>query len=95
MSFTEGYQALINDVAVAKQIKKIAIQHLGAENVFEKEAPSLGVEDFSFFLDRAPGAFYHLGCGNKSKNITSALHTDTFDIDETCLAMGVFFNNVK
>lgn len=88
--FTEGYQALINDVAVAKQIKKIASQHLGAENVFEKEMPSLGVEDFSFFLDRAPGAFYHLGCGNKEANITSALHTDTFDIDESCLAMGVF-----
>ncbi|MBF4692748.1 M20 metallopeptidase family protein [Fusibacter ferrireducens] len=90
VSFSEGYPALVNDVAVARQIKKIASQCLGEENVFEKEAPSLGVEDFSFFLDRAPGAFYHLGCGNKEKNITSSLHTDTFDIDESCLAVGVF-----
>ncbi|GAU77224.1 M20 family metallopeptidase [Fusibacter sp. 3D3] len=90
VTFSEGYQALINDVTVTKQIKKIANQYLGEKNVFEKEAPSLGVEDFSFFLDRAQGAFYHLGCGNKSKNLISALHTDTFDIDESCLALGVF-----
>ena len=93
VTFKEGYQALVNDAQVAKKIKRVAKSLLGDKNVFEKKLPSLGVEDFSFFLDHAPGAFYHLGCGNAEKNIVSALHTDTFDIDEDCLALGVMLQS--
>lgn len=93
VTFSEGYQALVNDTQVAKKIKHIAASLLSEKNVFEKKLPSLGVEDFSFFLDHAPGAFYHLGCGNAEKNITSALHTDTFDIDEDCLTVGVMLQS--
>ncbi len=94
VSFREGYQALINDIPVARKVKALAASVLGNEHVYEKEAPSLGVEDFSFFLDRAPGAFYHLGCGNQSKEISSALHTEQFEIDETCLTVGVFLQSL-
>jgi amidohydrolase len=88
-TFYEGYKALINNNEVVDIIKENAIKLLGKENVEFKELPSLGAEDFSYFMDVAKGAFFHLGCGNPAKGITSPIHTEHFDIDEECLKVGV------
>ena len=85
----EGYSPLVNDNSVVDIVKNSAVNLFGKDNVFIREKASLGAEDFSFFLENSKGAFYHLGCGNKSKNITSGLHTANFNIDENCLALGV------
>ncbi|MFA9423538.1 MAG: M20 family metallopeptidase, partial [Sedimentibacter sp.] len=87
--FYEGYKFLINNDEVVDVIKENAEKILGTENVVHKEFPSLGAEDFSYFSDVAEGAFFHLGCGNVKKGITSFLHTESFDIDEECLKTGV------
>ena len=87
--FYDGYQALINDDEVVDVIKENAEKLLGKENVVFKEFPSLGAEDFSYFIDAAKGAFFHLGCGDAKKGITSPIHTEHFDIDEKCLKIGV------
>jgi metal-dependent amidase/aminoacylase/carboxypeptidase family protein len=50
---------------------------------------SLGVEDFAYFLEKTPGAFFGLGCACKEKGITHSLHNKHFDIDEDCLSIGV------
>ncbi len=96
VDFYDGYQALINNDEVVDIVNENAEKVLGSENIIYKEFPSLGAEDFSYFLDASKGAFFHLGCGNSSKGITSAIHTDTFDIDEECLKIGVVLqvNNV-
>jgi amidohydrolase len=88
-SFYDGYQALINDDEVVDIIKENAEKLLGKENVQFKEFPSLGAEDFSYFVNAAKGAFFHLGCGNSEKGITSPIHTENFDIEEECLKVGV------
>ena len=88
-SFYDGYQALINDDEVVDVIKDSAEKLLGKQNVEFKEFPSLGAEDFSYFIYAAKGAFFHLGCGNAAKGITSPIHTEFFDIDEECLRVGV------
>lgn len=87
--FIEGYCALINDDEVVDVIKENAVRLLGEENVVFKEFPSLGAEDFSYFCDVAKGAFYHLGCGNSERGITSSIHSENFDIDEDCIKTGV------
>ena len=87
--FYDGYQALINDDEVVDIIKENAEKLLGKENVQFKEFPSLGAEDFSYFVNAAKGAFFHLGCGNSEKGITSPIHTENFDIEEECLKVGV------
>ena len=84
-----GYSPLINDNFVVDIIKESSENLFGKDNVFIRKKASLGAEDFSFFLEHSKGAFYHLGCGNKSKNITSGLHTADFNIDENCLPLGV------
>lgn len=89
VEFESGYKALINDSEVVQVLRDVSQVVLGKGNVIEKEHPSLGVEDFSYFLDRAKGAFFHLGCGLENEN-SGALHTQDFMIDENCLVMGVY-----
>ncbi len=86
IEFHKGYNALINDDAIADLIMKVGSEVLGEENVLVKEFPSLGVEDFSYFLEAAEGAFYHIGCG---KGTREALHTSGFELDEEVLSLGV------
>ena len=88
----EGYAPLVNDNFVVNIVKENAINLLGKDNVVFRKHPSLGVEDFSFFLEHSKGAFYHLGCRNQEKNILSPLHTADFDIDEDCLEIGVMLH---
>lgn len=89
VTMEEGYKALINNSAMVDLVLDTAKRLLGNDCVSIKEHPSLGVEDFSCFLTKAPGAFFHLGCRNEQKGIASALHTNTFDIDEDSLEAGV------
>lgn len=89
VQFEAGYKALINDNEVVKVLREVAVTALGREKVIEKEHPSLGVEDFSYFLDHSKGAFYHLGCGFEEGPL-GALHTKDFIIDEESLVLGVY-----
>jgi amidohydrolase len=84
-----GYAALINYNWVVDLVAEEANALLGEESIIWRDKASMGVEDFSFFMQERPGAFYHLGCGNPGKGTTAALHSNGFDIDEDCLPIGV------
>lgn len=83
VTFTDSYGALQNDPALHARFEEVARALLGAENVVQREAPSLGVESFSFFVQRVPGVYYDLGCG-----VGSPLHACDFYVDEDCLPLG-------
>lgn len=89
---TPGYAALVNDDHEAARVKRVAARLLGAENVIEKAAPSMGGEDFSFFCDCAPGAFFHVGCVKPDWMPAPPLHSKDFCIDEACLTIGVMMH---
>jgi amidohydrolase len=95
-----SYPVLVNDEAATEFVRQTAIQVLGAPNVHLRQKPTLGVEDFAYYLRERPGAFWHLGCGKRpplaadsvgsiSAGATAALHSPDFDIDESCLPIGV------
>lgn len=53
------------------------------------EAPmSMGAEDFSFYLQKVPGAFISLGVKNEGKGIIYPHHHPKFDVDEDALWRG-------
>lgn len=89
VSFHDGYIALVNDDRVVDVVAAAAERVVGTENILYKEFPSMGGEDFSYFGEAAPSAFYHIGCGNPEKGITAPLHSRDFKIDEECLVTGV------
>jgi metal-dependent amidase/aminoacylase/carboxypeptidase family protein len=52
----------------------------------------MGGEDFSFFSDCAPGAFFHIGCVNPEWMPAPPLHSRDFRIDENCLTIGTLMH---
>lgn len=87
-----GYAALVNDDQEVARVKRVAGALFGAENVLEKAAPSMGGEDFSFFSDCAPGAFFHVGCVSPEWMPAPPLHSRDFCLDEKCLTIGTMMH---
>lgn len=83
-----GYPFLVNDENVSGRAKQAAIAYLGKENVEDLDL-RMTSEDFAFYSQQIPSCFYRLGTGNKLKNITSNVHTSTFDVDEKSMEIGV------
>jgi len=84
-----GYNALVNDEGEAARIRRVGARLFGEANMLEKAEPSMGAEDFSFFCDAAPGAFYHIGCVRPEDMPAPALHSDQFHLDERCFTVGM------
>lgn len=82
-----GYPYLVNHPEFTEECRMLAKKYLGESNV--EELPlRMTAEDFAFFSQQVDSCFYRLGTGNQSKNITSGVHTATFDIDENALEIG-------
>ena len=86
VEITDGYSALINAPAEAARALRLAGELLGRENALLRADPSMGGEDFSFFAEQAPAAFFHLGCA--SQQPAAPLHSAGFTVDERCLPIG-------
>ena len=84
----EGYPFLKNDEHLSNHFHEFASEYLGKENIIELDL-AMTAEDFAFYSHHIPACFYRLGTGNKSKNITSNVHTSTFNIDEKALETGM------
>jgi len=74
------------------RIRRVAGRLFGRENAVEKPEPSMGGEDFSFFSDCAPGAFFHVGCAAREKMPAPPLHSKDFALDERCLTIGALMH---
>ncbi|MCB0580531.1 MAG: amidohydrolase, partial [Phaeodactylibacter sp.] len=81
-----GYPVLFNNEALTQKAFRYAEEYLGKENVVELPI-RMTAEDFAYYSQEMPACFYRLGTGNPARGITSPIHTNTFDVDEDCLAL--------
>ncbi len=79
-----GYGAVYNHDVYHQLAESCARALVGDDLVIRRKQASLGVESFCYFVQDTPGVFYDLGCG-----VGTALHTDTFQINEACLLPGI------
>jgi len=86
--FKYGYPVLINDSEMSKLVATACSKGIGKENV-EVLKPSMGAEDFAYYLEKVPGSFFRLGCRNEEKGIIHPYHSSLFNIDESVLPIGV------
>jgi metal-dependent amidase/aminoacylase/carboxypeptidase family protein len=86
--FEYGYPVLINDSEMSKLVASACSKGIGKENV-EVLKPSMGAEDFAYYLEKVPGAYFRLGCRNEEKGMIHPYHSSLFDIDEEVLPFGV------
>ncbi len=86
-----GSPALINDKEATHFLLQVGKEYFGRNNCHFTEKPSLGGEDFSFYLEQVPGSFFRIGTGNPEKGISAYFHESKYDIDEAALPMGAGF----
>ncbi|OKP97277.1 M20 family metallopeptidase [Paenibacillus sp. P46E] len=80
--------SVVNDKEAVQRVLKAARNVVGEKRVVVLDQPSLAGEDFGWYLDRVPGAFAFIGCGNEEQGITHAIHQPNFNIDEEMLVHG-------
>ena len=88
VTLSESYPAMVNHEPVSRFVAETAIEIVGEDRVLFRH-PKFGSEDFSYFLERCPGAGFDLGCANEAEGITHMLHTSRFNLDERVLTLGV------
>ena len=83
-----SYPPLVCDDGAVDLVRRNAERLVGADRVAVKSTPNMGVEDFAYYLQRVPGAFFSLGVRNEAKGIVHTIHNHLFDVDEECMAFG-------
>lgn len=84
LDYTFSYPVTRNDAGAANHALEVARGLFGEDSVLELPNPSMGAEDFAYFLEKVPGAFAWLGVGEE----VSGLHTPRFAFDEKVLPRG-------
>ncbi len=79
--------SVVNDNTTVDLLKGAVSLALSPAAVQWIDQPSMGSEDFSYYLDHVPGAMFRLGVAGDQVG-TAPLHTAAFDVDERAIAVG-------
>jgi amidohydrolase len=82
------YPLLVNHTSGVSIAREVVGELLGPDAAAESEQ-IMGSEDFSFVLQRAPGAMVRLGVRHKDWKQIRPTHSPEFDMDESALPVGV------
>lgn len=85
----EGYPPTINDPAMAAYVASVAKAVVGPDRYFEVPRPSMGGEDFAYYLQEVPGCFFLVGVQPPAADGYPPLHSDRFDFTDATIAVGV------
>lgn len=86
-----GYPVTVNDAAFADHVTALATGIIGADDVAEMPDPIMGSEDFSYVLERVPGAMAFLGAcpAGEEPGAGPQNHSNRVVFDEEAMAVGV------
>ena len=79
--------AVVNHDDAVGLLQAAVIRCLGAGAIERIDQPSMGSEDFSYYLEQVPGAMMRLGVAGEQVG-RAPLHTPLFDLDERALSIG-------
>ena len=83
LQIKEGYPVTMSEPESVALLERVVTENLGEDGVYQLERCFMSSEDFSYYLEEVPGAYFFLGTGPERK-----LHQPTFDFDEDLLAVG-------
>ncbi len=91
--FERNYPPTINHVKETELLRQSAAKVVGQEQVVSFE-PTMGSEDFSFFLQAKPGCYFMLGNGEGSHRLGGhglgpcTLHNPSYDFNDELIPVG-------
>lgn len=93
--FVRHYPPTVNHTRETDFARDVAISLVGDSNVLNFEG-TMGAEDFSFFLERVPGCFLHIGNGAAANGTGAAhmpcmLHNPHYDFNDAVTPLGAAF----
>ncbi len=83
-----GYPVLMNDPRCAAAVTRVATRQLGAERVSDVELPIAGGEDFAYFAQAVPAAYFFVGARRDGED-TPVCHHPDFDFDDDLIPTGI------
>jgi amidohydrolase len=90
ITVNEGTPPLINMPEMAGLARRAAVAAVGEANVLPLKTANMGAEDFSYYMERIPGAYVRFGSQVPGKEGFPA-HSNKFDFDEEALAVGAAY----
>ncbi|WP_428909893.1 M20 metallopeptidase family protein [Niallia sp. Krafla_26] len=83
IDYLNGYPALYNHPEETEVVRSLLTQEFSEENMIDM-VPTMGAEDFSYFLLEKPGTYFRVGA-QSSEETSYPHHHPKFDIDERAL----------
>lgn len=83
IDYLNGYPAMYNHIKETRLVRTLLVEEFSEENVIEM-APTMGAEDFSYFLLEKPGTYFRVGAQSNFET-SYPHHHPKFDIDEKAL----------
>ena len=87
--YRRGYPATINTAAEAAVCAEVARSVVGDASVLTDQKPSMGAEDFAYFLQERPGAYVWIGNGPGEGGCM--LHNPRYDFNDAVIPTGVTY----
>ena len=90
IEIVEGFPVTMNDPRAARLGEAVAKELGGVEGWEERSHPTMGAEDFSYVLQKVPGAMFFLGVASEGSDWAncSGLHSSRMHVDEKVLPKG-------
>ena len=88
LTISKGYPFLKNDEELTASLYKSFEENLGKEYVHSLPI-RMTAEDFAFYSQKIPVAFFRLGVANSDKGINYGVHHPKFDIDSISIKTGI------
>jgi len=91
VQITSGFPVTVNDASIAEWTRGVATRLIGAEHVMELPSPIMGAEDFSYVLERVPGAMVFLGTCPEGVELShvAPCHSNRMRLNESAMATGI------
>jgi amidohydrolase len=83
-----GYPVTVNDADRVRFASDVASALLGEGRVLELPSPIMGAEDFSYVLERVPGAMLFLGVRPAGETAPAPCHSNRMVLDEEGMVHG-------
>lgn len=84
IDYLRGYPALYNHKEDTKIVHELLSETFTEEDIVELE-PTMGAEDFAYFLEQKPGTYFKVGSQNEDEATHYPHHHPKFDFDERAL----------